>query len=129
MPRKTLDIDPELDALRAKIEKRLTSQKLTLGEIVLERTVHKFFDADQLSDALVRLRDEVATATIMGARQRGPPPGFQREAATNREPSPRAAALRISLAKLRRSEQALARLLKQCAMSDARDWRAQRRAR
>ncbi len=34
MPRKTLDIDPELDALKARIEKRLTSHKLALGEIV-----------------------------------------------------------------------------------------------
>ena len=38
-------------------------------------------------------------------------------------------ALRTSSARLRRSEQALARLLKRQAMSDARDWRAERRSR
>ena len=66
MPRKTLDIDPEFDALRARIEKRLTSQELTLGEIVLDSGVHKFFDADQLKEALVRLRDEAAAASARG---------------------------------------------------------------
>ncbi len=38
-------------------------------------------------------------------------------------------ALRISWTRLRRSEQALARLLKQRALSDVRDWRQQRRTR
>ena len=38
-------------------------------------------------------------------------------------------ALRTSSARLRRSEQALARLLKRQAMSDARDWRAERQSR
>ncbi len=38
-------------------------------------------------------------------------------------------ALRISWTRLRRSEQALARLLKHRALSDTRDWRQQRRAR
>ena len=39
------------------------------------------------------------------------------------------AALRISSARLRRSEQALTRLLKRRAMSGARDWRMERRDR
>ena len=38
-------------------------------------------------------------------------------------------ALRISWARLRRSEQALARLLKHRALSDTRDWQQERRAR
>ena len=76
MPRKTLDIDPELDALRARIEKRLTSQKLTLGEIVLESGVHKLFDADQLKEALVRLRDEAAAASAKGGKAAGATPAF-----------------------------------------------------
>ena len=76
MPRKTLDIDSELDALRAKIEKRLTSQKLTLGEIVLESGVHKLFDADQLKEALVRLRDEAAAVSTKGGKAAGAHAGF-----------------------------------------------------
>ena len=76
MPRKTLDIAPELDALRAKIEKRLTSHKLTLGEIVLESGVHKFFDAEQLKEALIRLRDEAATASTKGGKAAGANGGF-----------------------------------------------------
>ena len=48
---------------------------------------------------------------------------------TDRTLSPRAVALRISSAKLRQSEQALARLLKRRAMSGTRDWRTERRDR
>ena len=76
MPRKTLDIDSELDALRVRIEKRLTSHKLTLGEIVLESGIHKVFDAEQLKEALVRLRDEAAAASAKGGKAAGATSGF-----------------------------------------------------
>ncbi len=76
MPRKTLDIDPELDALKARIEKRLTSHKLALGEIVLESGIHKLFDADQLRDALIRLRDETAAALAKGGKAAEADPAF-----------------------------------------------------
>ena len=76
MPRKTLDIDPELDALKARIEKRLTSHKLALGEIVLESGIHKLFDADQLRDALIRLRDETASAFAKGGKAAGADASF-----------------------------------------------------
>ena len=62
MPRKTLDIDPELDALRARIEKRQTAQKLDLGEIVLQSGLHKLLDAAELRAALIRLCQETAAA-------------------------------------------------------------------
>ncbi len=68
MTRKTLDIEPELDALKAKIEKRLTSHKISLGEIVIESGIHKLFDSDQLKEALVRLRDETAATLAKGGK-------------------------------------------------------------
>ncbi len=76
MPRKTLDIDPELDALKARIEKRLTSHKLALGEIVLDSGIHKLFDADQLRDALIRLRDETASGLAKGGKAAGTDASF-----------------------------------------------------
>ncbi len=62
MPRKTLDITPELDALKARIEKRRTEHKLELGEIVLDSGIHKVFDSGQLKEALISLRDEAESA-------------------------------------------------------------------
>ena len=76
MPRKTLDIDPELDALKARIEKRLTSHKLALGEIVLDSGIHKLFDADQLRDALIRLCDESASILAKGGKAAGTDTSF-----------------------------------------------------
>ena len=56
-------------------------------------------------------------------------PRFRHSPASGRPPSSRVVALRISWTRLRRSEQALARLLKHRALSDTRDWQRERRAR
>ena len=88
MPRKTLDIDPELDLLRARIEKRLTSHKLSLGEIVLESGIHKLLDADQLRDALLRLRDEAEATLARGGRMAEADASFPARLGTRATPQP-----------------------------------------
>jgi hypothetical protein len=52
---KTLDIDPEVEALLAKAEKKRTEHKLMLGELVIETGIHKLLNADQLKDGLLQL--------------------------------------------------------------------------
>jgi hypothetical protein len=57
-PRKSLDIDPETAILEAKLEKLKADHKMMLGELVLETGIHKVLTPDQLTDALIRLRDQ-----------------------------------------------------------------------
>ncbi len=56
--RKTLDIDPELQAILAKAEKKQRDYQMMLGEIVLETGVHKELDADELRAVLIEARDK-----------------------------------------------------------------------
>ena len=60
--RKTLDIDPAVSALLAKIEKLKTDNQLKLGEIVTETGITKLVDADELRDILIRERDRILAA-------------------------------------------------------------------
>lgn len=62
MTRKNLDIDPEVSALLARIEKKRKDNLITLGEIVVESGVHKLLDGDQLRQVLIRARDEAIAA-------------------------------------------------------------------
>ena len=67
--RKTLDIDPAVSALLAKIEKLKIDNQLKLGEIVTETGIHKEVDADELRDILVRERDRILAAKAHSQEQ------------------------------------------------------------
>ena len=69
-PRKSINIDDELAALQAKAEKLRIDQKLMLGELVIETGIHKVLNADQLRDALIRLRDQGNEAWLMQGGER-----------------------------------------------------------
>ena len=67
--RKTLDIDPAVSALLAKIEKLKIDNQLKLGEIVTETGIHKEVDADELRDILIRERDRILAAKAHSQEQ------------------------------------------------------------
>jgi hypothetical protein len=73
-PRKSLDIDADLAALQARADKLRVEQKLALGELVLETSVHKLLDADQIRNVLTRARDQ-AKATPAPQEDRQPDAG------------------------------------------------------
>lgn len=77
---KTLDIDPEVEALLAKAEKKRTQHKLMLGELVIETGIHKLLNADQLKQELLQLARQAKAGRSAAEDRRIPAAGTFPEA-------------------------------------------------